>query len=109
MFKMSQETKSDRLNNVIIAEKIYHRNLLHAAAERKQTMPFKDSPFYLEFIPTGKDFTLIRLMACDKDNPIKYTYIPRAKKIITKAKSLISKLPSSQITLPEQVEIEEVI
>ncbi len=93
----------------IIDELVLHKKSLHAAVEGKKVIPLKTKRVAIEFIPTSNDFTLIRVLLSNPDVTINYSYIPRTKKIVTKAKSLIPQLPSSQVTLPEKVKIEEVI
>ena len=101
--------ETDKKEGVIIAEKVCHKGMLHGSAERKTIIPMKDSNFYLEFIPTGDKFTLVRIMACNPETTINYSYTPRIKKVMVKSKSLIPKIPNSQVTLKDTVEIEEII
>lgn len=96
------------MNGLLISNKILHKNAFHAIANSKTEIPLGKN-FTLHIYPINKDFNVIELYLNEEPITKKYTYIPRVKKIFTKPKSLIPATPTSQVTLKEEVENEELI
>lgn len=80
---------------ITIGEKVIHKFMLHGAAESKIVIPFRNTElFYLEIIPIDSKYNVIRLMSKGMNNPARYEYTPRPKKIVNKEpkpKSLFKK------------------
>ena len=98
----------DKKEGILLGNKVLHNKAFHAIANSKTEIPLGKN-FTIHIYPINKDFNVIELYLNEEPITKKYTYIPRVKKIVTKAKSLIPPIPSSQVKLKEEVESEELI
>lgn len=94
---------------VILGEKIIHKNAMFVWANSRSIIPFKDSIFFLEIKPINDKFNAILLKTKGIKTNVAYKTFVRPRKTIVKAKSLIPETPTSQITLKEKIEQEELI
>ncbi len=94
---------------VILGEKIIHKNAMFIWANSRSIIPFKDSIFYLEIKPINDKFNAILLKSKGIETNVAYKTFVRPRKTIIKAKSLIPKVASSQVKLTDSVKMEELI
>lgn len=86
---------------LVLGEKVYHKNWVHALAEGGGTMVFEGLPqFAVRVFPLNETFNRVQLIALGRQETLKSSLYMRTKKIIKKATDN-SKQPQKEFEFKE--------